>query len=217
MFARENGTYSAVRRMRIRRNNRMTDGSLIEKETDRTSRSWCATISTLPWHQSVMAFCQCTIRRGSYVAFNSNVCSIRTRRQHSINGDGMVSKATRADSWDVIRMLRSTAVLLALSASLSACVSARHLSAPATAAMPAPAPAVVEFARSLVGTPYRFGGNSPDSGFDCSGLVVYVMSLSDIAMPRTVQDQYRVGAPVAWNRLRAGDLVFFTTTGPGAT
>jgi hypothetical protein len=65
MLARENGTYSAVRRTRIRRSSLITDGSLMLNETDRISRSWCATISTLPWHQSVIAFCQCTTRRGS--------------------------------------------------------------------------------------------------------------------------------------------------------
>jgi cell wall-associated NlpC family hydrolase len=77
--------------------------------------------------------------------------------------------------------------------------------------------AVVESALSLVGTPYRFGGATPEAGFDCSGLVVYVMALQDIGMPRTVQEQYRVGLPVGRTDLRDGDLVFFTTTGPGAT
>ena len=65
MLARENGTYSTVRRIRMRRSSRITDGSLMLNETDRTSRSYTAMISTLPWHQSVMAFCQCTTRKGS--------------------------------------------------------------------------------------------------------------------------------------------------------
>ena len=77
--------------------------------------------------------------------------------------------------------------------------------------------AAVDLALSLLGTPYRFGGATPDAGFDCSGLVVYVMAAQDIAMPRTVQEQYRVGVPVSPASLRVGDLVFFTTTGPGAT
>ena len=43
------------------------------------------------------------------------------------------------------------------------------------------------------------------------------MAMQDVGMPRTVQDQFRVGTPVSRNQLKAGDLVFFTTTGPGAT
>src|SRR6266508_6784783 len=54
----------------------MTDGSLKLNETARISRSWTATISTLPWHQRVTAFCQCTTLSGSYVAFRRSVCSM---------------------------------------------------------------------------------------------------------------------------------------------
>ena len=54
----------------------MTDGSLKLNDTARISRSWTAMISTFPWHQSVIAFCQCTTLRGSYVAFRRSVCSM---------------------------------------------------------------------------------------------------------------------------------------------
>src|SRR5215470_16646852 len=53
----------------------MTDGSLKLNETARTSRSYTEMTSTLPWHQSVTAFCQWTIFRGSYDALSSSVCS----------------------------------------------------------------------------------------------------------------------------------------------
>ena len=150
----------------------------------------------------------------------------------------MVSKRTPADRWVVNRARWSTAVLLMCSGSLSACVSTRHLAPAPVTPPPAPLPtlaepardivapasrvkhdadAIVLFARSLIGTPYHWGGSSPESGFDCSGLVVYVMAFEDIGMPRTSTEQYQVGSPVAWNRLRDGDLVFFSTTGPGAT
>src|SRR5436853_4440334 len=53
----------------------MTDGSLNVMETPWMSRSYTSTTSTFPWHQSVTAFCQWTILRGSYDAFRRSVCS----------------------------------------------------------------------------------------------------------------------------------------------
>ena len=54
----------------------MTDGSLKLMETARISLSYTEMTSTLPWHQSVTAFCQWTILRGSYDALRSSVCSM---------------------------------------------------------------------------------------------------------------------------------------------
>ncbi|MBS0556939.1 MAG: C40 family peptidase [Proteobacteria bacterium] len=64
---------------------------------------------------------------------------------------------------------------------------------------------------SLVGTPYRYGGNTPRGGFDCSGLVDYVFrDVAGIALPRTAQEISRIDAPdVRKSRLESGDLVFF--------
>ncbi|MEY4082807.1 MAG: hypothetical protein RL483_176 [Pseudomonadota bacterium] len=67
---------------------------------------------------------------------------------------------------------------------------------------------------SLVGTPYRWGGNNPRGGFDCSGLVVYVMRRSlGTTLPRTVEQMGSVGYEIAWEDRLPGDLVFFNTTG----
>ena len=63
------------------------------------------------------------------------------------------------------------------------------------------------------GVRYRNGGADPQDGFDCSGLVWYVLAQHGIAVPRTVVEQYRVGTSVLAPDLRAGDLVFFNTTG----
>lgn len=69
-------------------------------------------------------------------------------------------------------------------------------------------------ALSLVGIPYRYGGTSPDSGFDCSGLVFYVYQRGiGVALPRDTQRLSEVGASVLANELEPGDLVFFNTTG----
>lgn len=65
-------------------------------------------------------------------------------------------------------------------------------------------------ALGLVGTPYRYGGNTPDSGFDCSGLIGYVyQSRAGSAPPRTVAQLDRWGEPIAGEQLRTGDLVVF--------
>jgi cell wall-associated NlpC family hydrolase len=67
-------------------------------------------------------------------------------------------------------------------------------------------------ALSLVGTPYAAGGGSPESGFDCSGLVAYVFARAAQArLPRNTFDLARAGAAVAPGELRAGDLVFYNT------
>jgi cell wall-associated NlpC family hydrolase len=80
-----------------------------------------------------------------------------------------------------------------------------------------PLAAVIETALDLRGTPYRFGGTTPESGFDCSGFVAYVFGMHGIQVPRSVAEQYEAGVSVRADRLRNGDLVFFTTIGPGAT
>ncbi|MGF7134950.1 hypothetical protein P3T40_006456 [Paraburkholderia sp. EB58] len=69
-------------------------------------------------------------------------------------------------------------------------------------------------AMSLVGIPYRWGGNTPDSGFDCSGLVRYVVARSaSVNLPRTTADMSGSGASIEPDEVAAGDLIFFNTTG----
>lgn len=66
------------------------------------------------------------------------------------------------------------------------------------------------YAIGLVGTPYRFGGNTPVSGFDCSGLIAYVyQNRSGVVPPRTVARMQDWGMPVSGGSIRAGDLVLF--------
>ncbi|MBM7060707.1 C40 family peptidase [Pseudomonas sp. UL073] len=72
-------------------------------------------------------------------------------------------------------------------------------------------------ALGLVGTPYRYGGNTPDSGFDCSGLIGYVYrDAAGVQLPRSTRELLALRSPrVSRDALLAGDLVFFATSGGG--
>jgi len=71
-------------------------------------------------------------------------------------------------------------------------------------------------AYSLIGTRYRLGGNSPQTGFDCSGFTRYVYQTNfDLEMPPSAPMQFRVGTPIAKDELQPGDLVFFRPRGRG--
>ena len=74
----------------------------------------------------------------------------------------------------------------------------------------------VQAARSAIGTPYAYGGESRD-GFDCSGLTSWAYRKAGLRLPRTSFDQYEAGDRVARSDIRAGDLVFFDSSGPGAS
>lgn len=70
---------------------------------------------------------------------------------------------------------------------------------------------MVVVALSLIGTPYKYGGSSPETGFDCSGLVRYVLGLSStVTLPRTSAEMFRMGGKeVSLDNLVPGDLIFF--------
>lgn len=68
------------------------------------------------------------------------------------------------------------------------------------------------YALSLSGTRYKYGGNSTDTGFDCSGFVRYVYGqVSGLALPRSTQSISQAGTQITRNELQPGDLVFFNT------
>lgn len=65
-----------------------------------------------------------------------------------------------------------------------------------------------------LGAPYRYGGDDPSRGFDCSGLVRYVfLDALGLALPRRSHEIVRSGLAVERERLQPGDLVFFNTLG----
>ncbi|MEO6103545.1 MAG: C40 family peptidase [Pseudoxanthomonas sp.] len=73
---------------------------------------------------------------------------------------------------------------------------------------------VLQRAFALLGTPYRWGGTSPERGFDCSGLVGYVFRTIGIDLPRVSRAMADEGTPITdRNALTEGDLVFFGRRG----
>ncbi|AGX43948.1 XkdQ/YqbQ family protein [Clostridium saccharobutylicum] len=67
--------------------------------------------------------------------------------------------------------------------------------------------AIVEYAKTFIGTPYVWGGTTPD-GFDCSGFVQYVFNHFGYNLPRTTYEQIDCGSSVSQDELQPGDLVF---------
>jgi peptidoglycan DL-endopeptidase CwlO len=67
---------------------------------------------------------------------------------------------------------------------------------------------VVAYARRQVGVPYRYGGASTSTGFDCSGLVYASYRSIGRKIPHSSWEQLHLGRPVRFGRLRPGDLVF---------
>jgi cell wall-associated NlpC family hydrolase len=68
-------------------------------------------------------------------------------------------------------------------------------------------------AMKAVGVPYRWGGSSPSTGFDCSGLVSWAYGRLGIALPHSSYALYDKGRPVPVARLKAGDMLFFSRLG----
>ncbi|CAE6913505.1 MULTISPECIES: C40 family peptidase [Pseudomonas] len=111
--------------------------------------------------------------------------------------------------------------LVSLALLLSACSS--HAPAPQPVYIPPSASSayqggtedVLFRALGLVGTPYRYGGNTPEGGFDCSGLIGYVYrDAAGISLPRSTRELSAMRTPdVRRDALQSGDLVFFATSG----
>lgn len=109
-----------------------------------------------------------------------------------------------------------TLCLLSLGTALAGCASSGPTR---TVALPAPPSTVASelgrkervalIAQQQIGVRYRYGGMSPDSGFDCSGLVYYSFSEVGIRVPRTSRDQFRAAHKIALNEAKPGDVVFF--------
>jgi cell wall-associated NlpC family hydrolase len=71
---------------------------------------------------------------------------------------------------------------------------------------------LTSYAHGLIGTPYKYGGYSPQTGLDCSGFVDYVFRhAAHVSLPHSARKISRHGLPVKLSQLREGDLVFYGT------
>jgi len=129
-----------------------------------------------------------------------------------------------------LRMVRVTALVVLAAALASACASSganrpRPFPTPSAteprpvspvATLPPQDQALVATALSFRGTPYRNGGSDP-TGFDCSGFTQWVFAQHGIALPREVEQQFKIGEKIKQDDLKPGDLVFFQTESRGAS
>lgn len=76
---------------------------------------------------------------------------------------------------------------------------------------------LLSLAQQYLGTPYKYGGATPKTGFDCSGFVQWLYGQQGISLPRTTFQQVKSGQGVSKANLRPGDILFFepTKAGPG--
>jgi cell wall-associated NlpC family hydrolase len=114
-------------------------------------------------------------------------------------------------------MSRKTLYLFVILSLISGCASYRAEPTYAPAPTPVPVPRAERSEALLqallaLGVDYKYGGKSPVTGFDCSGLVAHVYKEAwGIRLPSNAKGQSQVGTPVGLTELQAGDLVFYDT------
>lgn len=116
------------------------------------------------------------------------------------------------NGWLIVTLL----VVALLGVGLSGCAakkSERPGKDPSQRVSPAIAQKALNSARAQLGRPYRLGGDSPQRGFDCSGLIFWAYGQHGIEVPRQTTAQAKTGTGVSRRQLRPGDIVVFRTPG----
>lgn len=127
--------------------------------------------------------------------------------------------ADRPSRWNLAGPARHLPLLLLLGALLSVAGCAAKQPAPVSQPQPQPQVSqekhsdVITAARSNIGIPYKFGGSTPETGFDCSGLVCWSYEQVGITLPRRARDQHEFGIKIDKKEdLQPGDIVVFKGT-----
>ena len=123
----------------------------------------------------------------------------------------LLSMSTRSRSRLFTYVLTAVVVTLGVAPAPGAADGGRGPNAPIP--RPTRAERAVEVALDAVGTPYRWGGESPTSGFDCSGLVRWAYGRVGIDLPHNSYALYGEGRRVPESGMEAGDILFFEGLG----
>lgn len=113
-----------------------------------------------------------------------------------------------------MKKMKKPAIVLGLASSL---LFGSYLPNAITHTAHAESVSVVDIGKKYIGVPYKYGGTSPSTGFDCSGFIGYIFNKAGISLPRTVSSMYSSGIVTKVSAKQPGDLVFFATTSSSAS
>ncbi|MFV2194574.1 C40 family peptidase [Nocardiopsis sp. LOL_012] len=124
------------------------------------------------------------------------------------HGNALVVSAPDADLWELYDALTEV-----LGEDVSLQLVADDAEPPVTGEAVAPSivEEVIAHAESQIGVPYVWGGESPEDGFDCSGLLQWAFARAGVAIPRVTHDQWNAGERLDLSQARRGDLLFWRT------
>lgn len=112
-------------------------------------------------------------------------------------------------SYSILCLLACLALYSCAGSKKSASI-ATESKAPITPSKSVNRKALVDYARTFVGVPYKYGGNTPKEGFDCSGYVKYVYTEFKVTVPRVTRDYAQFGKRIELSKVKLGDLILFS-------
>ncbi len=136
---------------------------------------------------------------------------------------GLIRDALKVAAGLVLALLLALAFVIASLAALLGAITSTQVATvgqPVPGLTPLPPDAlgaqIVALAYDEIGMPYVWGGASPETSFDCSGLVQWVYRQAGVSLPRTAQQQYNATVRISPDELQPGDTVYFAATYPSA-
>ncbi|NYH54052.1 hypothetical protein HNR06_003641 [Nocardiopsis arvandica] len=123
-------------------------------------------------------------------------------------GNALVVSAPDADLWELHEALTEA---LGEDVSLQLVADAPEPLVSGEAVAPSVVEQVIANAESQLGVPYVWGGETPEGGFDCSGLLQWAFHEAGVSIPRVTHDQWNAGRRVEFDDIQRGDLLFWRT------